>query len=818
MRFRGAGGLRNHIHCLIILPLVIILMTWPVFGQIFKGDEFWLHSTYYDKWQKIWDAWHLGQALAGESALYYTEAMFHPSGASLAFQAIAFPHALLLLALQQVIPLDSAFNLLYLLMLGANAFCAYLLLHRLLRDKWIALFGAVVVGVHPWFTDTATEPDLILIGTLPLTLYFFHRAVLEERRFFAALAGVCAGLTAFIGMYTFVFILMTAGIYCLWLGASRWRQPRFWLSLALFLGLSASISLVRLAPILADAAILEEGLAFHLRAADSNDLFDYLALTPNPITSGFLHSALGASEDRFFEDAYLGYLNLFLLACALSRRPLWRKLAPWLLTFLVFALLSLGDFLTVNGVDYEGVALPRRVLTAWFPALFGSIGAARYYLIGMLIPLAVLSCYGLMALLRGRPPRLRVACVLLATLFIAFEYYAPPQGAYLAQETTRHLAWLRAEDEAPVKVINLPQRIDFAIYYLHLQSLSDYPSAFGYVNRNRQSALGYVDSSYLLRHWYKDRALHCLPQSEAAYIASLEGLLADGFTHIVVHHWRWPDAPSLHSFGNAPAAYDDGYVSVYRLRDLNQSCQPQLDLPQLSRFARSPLALPGPRSSILSVHSRHRIDHENLGYLNSLFSDWHRFVHASAETGAAEIEDLTRESQIIALLVDEGDAEGADVDGLIPSERFQRCRRERHDDGAVIELHIRREFSCALISSDGGLRIEYENGARLENVIAEASDSQLDLQFFWSDVPDEAHSTSIQIVDAAGERALAVDQALDHASLIHQRVDIASFGPGDYQVNLIVYDFHSLRSVAGRISATGERFQRELTIMTLTRD
>ena len=53
--------------------------------------------------------------------------------------------------------------------------------------------------------EDTTVPDLIMIGTSPLTLYGFVRAVHNgaQAGIFAVLAGFCAGITAFISVYIF---------------------------------------------------------------------------------------------------------------------------------------------------------------------------------------------------------------------------------------------------------------------------------------------------------------------------------------------------------------------------------------------------------------------------------------------------------------------------------------------------------------------------------------------------------------------------------------------------------------------------------------
>ena len=248
MRIHGLRGLRNQFHILLLVPLVVIVMTWPSFARIFDSGEFWLHVQHRDSWLNFWNAWHVERVLAGQTDFFYSDFIFHPQGLSLAFKHIVVPHALLFLALQKLMPADDAYTLLYLLMLCFNALCAYMLIQHLVKDKWIALFGAVAAGVNPYVLQGSTTPDLILFGTLPLTMYCVIRAVNESRLVFAALAGAVAGITAFISMYIFVYILLTFGIYAIYLTATRWRQPAFWRQMLLFAGLCGAISLFRIYP------------------------------------------------------------------------------------------------------------------------------------------------------------------------------------------------------------------------------------------------------------------------------------------------------------------------------------------------------------------------------------------------------------------------------------------------------------------------------------------------------------------------------------------------------------------------------------------
>ena len=44
-------------------------------------------------------------------------------------------------------PVDNANNLIFLLILFFNGISAYVLILHLLKDKWVALFGAVVAAI-----------------------------------------------------------------------------------------------------------------------------------------------------------------------------------------------------------------------------------------------------------------------------------------------------------------------------------------------------------------------------------------------------------------------------------------------------------------------------------------------------------------------------------------------------------------------------------------------------------------------------------------------------------------------------------------------
>lgn len=826
MRVNSIRALRDHIHCLAIVPLVIVALTWPTFPSLFDGDRLWLHVDQRDKYLRIWDAWHIERALAGEADLYHTDYMFHPAGVSLAFQSYSFPHALLLIALQKIMPADNAYNLLFLLIQAFNGFCAYALFQYLIKDKWIALFGAIVVVAALPFPLDSTVPDLITIGTLPLTLYFLRRSIMEIRWLFAAAAGLCAGITAFISLYIFAIILLTVAIYAAFCAFSRWRQAAFWRLLFSTIAVCASIACLRFYPMFADAAVLKEGLEAHQSHIRSNDLLDHFVLTNNPITGDLLRAAFNVPPRSSHKDAYLGYINLFFIACALLHYR--RRLLPWLAILVLFAVLRLGHFLTINRVEFPRLILPERLLSDWFPPLFGQIAVQEYYQFGVIIPLAMMSAYGLAALLQSKTGRRRRALVLAAALLVSVEFYRPLEDELLERDKLAYISWLKDESESQIKLINLARTDGNPHYFLYLQTLTGYPTAYGYVNRASDGALSYVKANLLLYSWEHSHNIHCFSYNRESFMAALEQLLADGFTHIVEHDWLWGDQFIQYSLLNVPPAYDDGFVKVYRLKDLRLSCENiQLNIPPIDHLLQSTWLAPGKRASILSFHAKDRISAINFDYLASLLADWQSFLHLYFDDGElrsqsagvqfTDMDQFMRENQVIYLVYDAHSASPSMLDGHISLDQFRLCQRDQHENGSVIERFVNRGFACELFELQGAFQVDYENGARLDNLLREFGRDQLDVQFLWRNLPPERYSVSLQVFDASGVKVRSQDSIIGQASLARQRIDVSALPPGEYAVKLIVYNFQTGRSVPGSVSRDGSRFERELEIARATR-
>ena len=151
---------------------------------------------------------------------------------------------------------------------------------------------------------------------------------------------------------------------------------------------------------------------------------------------------------------------------------------------------------------------------------------------------------------------------------------------------------------------------------------------------------------------------------------------------------------------------------------------------------------------------------------------------------------------------------------------FLNCGTLADDAGYRIEVMLRRGYPCELAMDTTPLRIQYNNGMRLSNLLLASHNRVLELTFLWREFAEDLHSFSLQLVNADGERALGQDQAIYNDVLAQHRIDASALPAGDYQAKLIVYNYETGKSVSGFRMQAGAHteFRREVDIGTISLD
>lgn len=569
---------RNHLHFIAVLCALLVVMTYPTIIYVFNTEVFWLPIDSGDIWIEFWSAWYGKLILVGEAEPLFTTLSFFPQGLSLAYHKFSLSHMLVFGALQEVIPSSNAYNFTYLLFIFLTACSAYLYLLYLCQDKWIALFGSVVVGCSGYVAGRPMHPGESFLATVPLSLYFLHRGFAEMRWHYIVISGALVGATAFIGWYVFACLLLAVGGFVTFYAFLRWRQRHFWILIATLIALVAIFSYVRAYPLLIDRADLGGILDKRGGREEENDLLQFFINYENPLFNRLITNRVTSSivllpDPGRWNTSYLGYIPLLLIGLGLSRKNSRRRMLPWLLLLIPFFLLRLGSFLTINGEVFNSIALPKYALDRLVPIVFEAFYSTDHFQIGVLLPLAVLSCYGLRELLDRVSSRHHSWIALLLIALLAVEYYRSPYGGHIVvEEELAYLHWLADESDETVRLINLPMNRGNSKTYLFHQTIGGFPQVEGLATRTPPSAYDYINANLILNAWHERESVICTEENRAEYLAASAMLREDGFSHVVLHSSLLKPDTIQASFADWQPAYEDEYAAIFRLSEIAGAC------------------------------------------------------------------------------------------------------------------------------------------------------------------------------------------------------------------------------------------------------
>ena len=250
------------------------------------------------------------------------------------------------------------------------------------------------------------------------------------------------------------------------------------------------------------------------------------------------------------------------------------------------------------------------------------------------MPLAVLFCFGLIALQERHPVARKPLIILLLIGVVAFEYYTTIEERVILKEQFAFLDWLAEEGSDEIRLINLPMGRDNSERYSLYQSLSGYPHAEGAISRTPSSAYDYIKGNQLLNGWLDNLSVLCGIQRESKYLLAMQQLADAGFTHVVYHRGLSNAGLIAETFVGAEISYADEYVSIFRLGALRDSCPKDviargiLALPFADVMAR-PSIIHQRHGTVVTLHQSQPADERVLRYMSQAMFDKKSLVHVS---------------------------------------------------------------------------------------------------------------------------------------------------------------------------------------------
>lgn len=249
------------------------------------------------------------------------------------------------------------------------------------------------------------------------------------------------------------------------------------------------------------------------------------------------------------------------------------------------------------------------------------------------------------------------------------------------------------------------------------------------------------------------------------------------------------------------------------------------DVPHFEDFVYSTDWTPRPNESIISFHPFARLRTKIRQFYTGNLPQWRDIIHLYyGDDGELTVESWNLKD----ITLDDLDAEqGAfwvihnplrvDLSALpVYSDwfraRYRPCRRYLELDDNIIDYYVHNSLPCELLLADQPFTISYDNGAKLENLVAEQNEDELNVYFWWQRTIYSVYSLTLQVFNSVGEKVLQIDDVIAAAGADIETLNVASLAPGDYSVRLIMYDFESKQSQPGTVVNSGHHFEREVEI------
>jgi hypothetical protein len=419
---------REHAAVLGLYLLLTAVLTYPLvlrFATHVPGDGS-------DDPALVWNLWWVKHAIVDlHSNPLLCDYMFYPLGIDLTFYTLTIINGFASMPLQPLIGLVSTNNLIVLASFVLSAYGAYLLVKYLLPEGTHPSAPFLAGLIYAFSSNRfiyASLGQFNILGTqwIPFYVLFLIKARRNPRSLrFSSLAAVFLLLNGYTEFTYASFLLIFTLIHLLyWLAAEGWRRNLLFVRNLAVIG---ALFLVGMSPILyrmwrvmaVEGDFLVEGLGFaNVFSADLLGFFVPSHLHP-----------LADLWTRSFDFSYLnfvfiGYVVLGLAVYGAVRHFRDRGVRFWIVAAMVFAAISLGPTLRIDGQEHE-LPLPFDALAA-LPLFKGNRYPSRYSVM-LTLCWAALAAYGLHSLTsRMRREALRRSLAGIAAGLVVFEHLSVP--------------------------------------------------------------------------------------------------------------------------------------------------------------------------------------------------------------------------------------------------------------------------------------------------------------------------------------------------------------------------------------------------------
>jgi hypothetical protein len=229
-RVSAAAWMRGHGLPLCIYSAMAIVLTWPLVTHLGVAFPSAPGESAQDLWEKLWNIWWVGEALARGANPFYTDALFYPQGASLLFHPLNLTSALMALPLRALFGPIAAYNLVVLLSFVLSGYVIFLLARAHSCGRAGSLIGGLAYCASTFFFFHTRLSHLELIPMQWLPLYALaldgllkptddRRPLTTDRRISSVVKVLLAGLALLAVIFTSLYVALYAALLtAVWVG------------------------------------------------------------------------------------------------------------------------------------------------------------------------------------------------------------------------------------------------------------------------------------------------------------------------------------------------------------------------------------------------------------------------------------------------------------------------------------------------------------------------------------------------------------------------------------------------------------------------
>ncbi len=556
------GFLKKHIPIFLIYLLLTLVYTYPQILHITAGCVEPPIGGSNDQYAAMWDAWWVGQALFHfKTSPFYTHLLNYPAGASLALQELGLLNGIL------IAPFQFMFDAAHGLILGYN--CAiifsfvvsglgmYALAFDISRSRPAAFIAGIGFAFLPYRAMYVTTVNMLSMGWIPLYVLFFSRTIRDPKPANFVWSAVFFALTLHSSNVYAFFLIIFSAVFVL---ASLIAAPKTVLSKRVIQGLAliAVLCFLVLLPnlvmiLIADidweqplelADLFSANPVGYFFPSDQQAVYNYLMRLLPPF-SYYISGVPGHAT-------FVSFTLLALFAYGIVKSPK-REIMPWLITFAVFLVLSLGSTLHVGKWE-TGVRLPYYLLIKYLPFTSAMRTPFRFVVIERMALLVVAAC-GMKILFSpstktseknasnpesGGRLRAMLAPSILALLVMA-ELWHVPFKYVEADVPDIYFEIAKSDDEYPVVDLPVNRYRDIAKYMFY-QTVHGKPIPLGIINRPET---GLRDTT--------GRFVSVLKATKEPDAETLEAIRQYGARFVIMHSFRdGRDSVVVHDLRSPP--------------------------------------------------------------------------------------------------------------------------------------------------------------------------------------------------------------------------------------------------------------------------